>query len=146
MTDSKQELKPCPFCGKTPEVTTRDVEPQNDSWYGRKDETFILCDCGACLFEGSFHEGFGASERAIAAWNARPADLTGELVEALRYLSVTADHHRAAAAIAYNAVMGHSRSANDAIDEEIESRSVLEAAQRVAQAVLAKVDAAKEGK
>lgn len=74
MTDSKQELKPCPFCGKTPEVTTRDVEPQNDSWYGRKDETFILCDCGACLFEGSFHEGFGASERAIAAWNARPAD------------------------------------------------------------------------
>ena len=87
MTD-KQELKSCPFCGKTPEVTTRDVEPQGDTWYGRKDETFVLCDCGACLFEGNFHEGFGAPERAIAAWNARPADpLTAELVEALEKIA-----------------------------------------------------------
>jgi hypothetical protein len=67
------QLKSCPFCGKQPSVTTRDVEPQNDTWYGEKEETFVLCDCGACLFEGAFHEGFGSEERAINAWNQRCA-------------------------------------------------------------------------
>jgi hypothetical protein len=66
------ELKPCPFCGGTPELVTRNVEPQGDPWYGKKMETFVLCDCGACLFDGAFHEGFWDAEtRAIAAWNRR---------------------------------------------------------------------------
>ena len=26
------KLKPCPFCGGTQEIVTRDVEPQGDSW------------------------------------------------------------------------------------------------------------------
>ena len=133
MTDSKQELEGCPLCGGEIRLFT------SDGWC-----VFNCAHC--CLSLGYGKWDWEQEAEAIAAWNARPADLTGDLVEALRYLSVTADHHRAAAAIAYNAVMGHSRSANDAIDEEIESRSVLEAAQRVAQAVLAKVDAAKEGK
>jgi len=64
-------MKPCPFCGKIPEVVTKDVEPQGDSWYGTKMETFVLCDCGACLFAGYFHEGFGSYERAVEAWNRR---------------------------------------------------------------------------
>lgn len=74
------QLKPCPFCGEIPEIETRDVEPQGDSWYGRKDETFVLCKCGACLFDDHFHEGFGTSPegeaRAVAAWNrrAKPAE------------------------------------------------------------------------
>ena len=70
-----EELKSCPFCGNVPDIVTRDVEPQNDSWYGSKDETFVLCECGACMFDEMFHEGFGSSEtgreRAIRAWNAR---------------------------------------------------------------------------
>lgn len=67
-----QELEPCPFCGGTPRIVTRDVEPQGDPWYGRKDETFVLCGCGACLFDGDFHEGFyDAETRAVAAWNTR---------------------------------------------------------------------------
>jgi hypothetical protein len=65
-------LKPCPFCGGKPEVVTRNVEPQGDPWYGRKMETFVLCDCGACLFDGAFHEGFWDAEtRAVEAWNRR---------------------------------------------------------------------------
>lgn len=74
MEDAKQkeELKPCPFCGGTPRIVTMNVEPQGDPWYGRKDETFVLCDCGCCLFDGSFHEGFyDAETRAVAAWNNR---------------------------------------------------------------------------
>lgn len=78
-----QELKPCPFCGSIPEIETRNVEPQGDSWYGRKDETFVLCKCGACLFDGSFHDGFGTSPEgetnAVVAWNRRAAPPAGEM-------------------------------------------------------------------
>lgn len=64
-------LKPCPWCGAIPEVVDRDVEPQGDPWYGKKEETFVLCNCGACLFDGTFHEGFADEASAIAAWNRR---------------------------------------------------------------------------
>jgi hypothetical protein len=68
------ELKPCPFCGGTPSIVTRDVELQGDPWYGKKNETFVLCECGCCLFDGGFHEGFWDAEtRAVAAWNSRAA-------------------------------------------------------------------------
>lgn len=70
-----EKLEKCPFCGGDPEVVTRDVEPQGDPWYGDKTETFVLCSCGACLFDGEFHDGFGphdgAKADAIAAWNRR---------------------------------------------------------------------------
>ena len=66
------ELLPCPFCGGAPAIVTRDVEPQGDPWYGAKKETFVLCDCGCCLFDGDFHEGFyDAETRAVEAWNRR---------------------------------------------------------------------------
>ena len=66
------ELAPCPFCGGAAELVTRDVEPQNDPWYGKKMETFVLCECGCCLFDGGFHEGFWDAEtRAVEAWNRR---------------------------------------------------------------------------
>ena len=68
----KPELAPCPFCGGAAEVVTRNVEPQNDPWYGKKMETFVLCECGCCLFDGFFHEGFWDAEtRAVEAWNRR---------------------------------------------------------------------------
>jgi hypothetical protein len=70
---SGETLLPCPFCGGRPEITRRDVEPQGDPWYGSKRETFVLCDCGACLFDKYFHEGFGSNEDAAAAWNGRVA-------------------------------------------------------------------------
>jgi hypothetical protein len=60
------ELKPCPFCGKEASITRRDVEPQNDPWYGKKIETFIICDCGACLLSGYFHDGFSDNDDAIS--------------------------------------------------------------------------------
>jgi hypothetical protein len=79
VTDTDKELQPCPFCGGAPRIVTRDVEPQGDPWYGRKDETFVLCDCGACLFDGAFHEGFyDAETRAVAAWNRRAAAFIGK--------------------------------------------------------------------
>mgnify|MGYP001616494113 CR=1 FL=1 len=72
------DLKPCPHCGTIPEITTRDLEPQNDGWYSGRTETFVLCKCGLCLFDGYFHEGFGDGEygrnAAIEAWNRRAAE------------------------------------------------------------------------
>lgn len=72
MTPTPEALKPCPFCGGKAEIVTRDVEPQGDPWYRSREETFVLCECGACLFDGGFHEGFwDAQTRAAAAWNRR---------------------------------------------------------------------------
>lgn len=72
-------IKPCPFCGKAPDVVYEDVEPQGDAWYGATMATFIRCECGCCLFDGRFHEGFETwdrekqsdAEKAIEAWNKR---------------------------------------------------------------------------
>lgn len=68
------ELKPCPFCGATPIIERRDVEPQGDPWYGDKVVRFVLCECGVSLFDRYFHEGFDSNEEAIAAWNTRATD------------------------------------------------------------------------
>ena len=66
------KLKPCPFCGGGAIVSSRDVEPQHDSWYGKKVEMFAQCvKCGCCLFDEYFHEGFISEDEAIAAWNRR---------------------------------------------------------------------------
>lgn len=66
------ELLPCPFCGAQPRLVKRDVEPQGDPWYGKRVEEFIECECGCCLFDGGFHEGFyDAEDRAVRAWNTR---------------------------------------------------------------------------
>lgn len=91
----RETLRPCPFCGSAPKVVTRDTEPQYgyDATSGRPHETFVQCDCGCCLFDGDFGEGFyeqyhyesvvgsvGAlskivdytpGQAAIAAWNRR---------------------------------------------------------------------------
>ncbi len=66
------ELKPCPFCGGTAKLENRDVEPQNDPWYGKNMQLFVLCTgCGACKFDLYFHDGFGSEADAAAAWNGR---------------------------------------------------------------------------
>lgn len=89
------ELKPCPFCGGAASIVRRDVEPQGDPWYGQKKEDFPLCQCGACLFDGSFHEGFyDPAERALKAWNSRPTEdaLQAKLaiaIEALEWIQLT---------------------------------------------------------
>ena len=65
-------LLPCPFCGGEAKITARDVEPQGDPWYGKNIQTFVICtNCGACLFDDYFHEGFADNHEAIAAWNRR---------------------------------------------------------------------------
>jgi Lar family restriction alleviation protein len=70
-------LLPCPFCGEEAEVTTRDVEPQGDPWYGKNIQTFVICtNCGACLFDDYFHEGFADEHEATTAWNRRAGDDT----------------------------------------------------------------------
>ena len=67
-----EKLLPCPFCHGEAKVVKRDVEPQGDPWYGKKEEIFVECDnCGACLFDQYFHEGFLTESEAITAWNTR---------------------------------------------------------------------------
>lgn len=66
-----ESLKPCPFCGAIPEIVEKDVEPQGDPRYGEKVERFVECQCGVCLFDEVFHEGFVSDEEAIKIWNRR---------------------------------------------------------------------------
>ena len=77
---TQPELKPCPLCGAIPEIVTRDVEPQSDPWYSGRDELFVLCKCGLCLFDGYFREGFGTGDYGISAasvaWNHRYEEAT----------------------------------------------------------------------
>lgn len=61
-------LVPC-LCGKVPVVVRQDVEPQGDPWYSGRTEIFVLCDCGLCLFDQYFHEGFGSADAAAEVWN-----------------------------------------------------------------------------
>jgi Lar family restriction alleviation protein len=66
------DFLPCPFCGGKAEFVKRDVEPQGDTWYGKKVEEFVECQgCSACLFDGYFHEGFYEKAKAVEAWNRR---------------------------------------------------------------------------
>ena len=53
-------LKPCPFCGKKPEV--------RDGTYSGS-AIHVSCRCGAQLFGGRNH--FGSEDEAINAWNER---------------------------------------------------------------------------
>ena len=70
MTDSKQELEGCPLCGGEIRLFT------SDGWC-----VFNCAHC--CLSLGYGKWDWEQEAEAIAAWNARPADPTGELVEAL---------------------------------------------------------------
>lgn len=79
-TEFTTEFVPC-VCGRTPELVTRDVEPQNDYWHSGKVETFVRCECGLCLFDKYFHEGFtvefdeetrkmlSGEQSAVRRWN-----------------------------------------------------------------------------
>lgn len=81
----QSELRAC-RCGRTPRLTKRDVEPQSDTWYQGRMALFVICDCGICLFDKYFHEGFSSEPEAIAAWNARAesdAEITQRVQEAI---------------------------------------------------------------
>lgn len=134
MTDSKQELKPCPFCGE-PGTVVCDGEGLGAMFY-------VACggaNCFCCLGEGYDGDAmpshtFRERAKAIAAWNTRPADLTGELVEALRRCSI-------AFGALYPSTLIIGRNENN------ENEEIAVAALRAQiDAALAKVDAAKEGK
>lgn len=103
---SDKKLKPC-FCGRTPEIVTRDVEPQEDRFFSGKAIMFVLCECGQCLFDGAFHEGFSDEEDAANAWNYRvapspvmPESLDAELRLAAEIRRVDGNHSLGAAALA----------------------------------------------
>ena len=78
-------LLPCPFCGGEAKITARDVEPQGDPWYGKNIQTFVICtNCGACLFDDYFHEGFADEHEATTAWNRRAQPENKPLTNAQR--------------------------------------------------------------
>ena len=122
MTDSKQELEGCPLCGGEIRLFT------SDGWC-----VFNCAHC--CLSLGYGKWDWEQEAEAIAAWNARPADLTGDLVEALK--AAEADMFD------INECCGGNGSAVDACRRTCE---VTEAALDKIRAILAKADAAKEGK
>ena len=43
MTNEQEhvELLSCPFCGGSPKIVERNVEPQGDPWYGHKYENSL---------------------------------------------------------------------------------------------------------
>jgi Lar family restriction alleviation protein len=83
-------LLPCPFCGGEAKITARDVEPQGDPWYGKNIQTFVICtNCGACLFDDYFHDGFTDERKAIAAWNRRTGKDINVATNANRIRSMT---------------------------------------------------------
>lgn len=82
-------LLPCPFCGGEAKITARDVEPQGDPWYGKNIQTFVICtNCGACLFDDFFHEGFVDEHEATTAWNRRTQPENKPLTNADRIRSM----------------------------------------------------------
>jgi Lar family restriction alleviation protein len=71
--DDRAELLPCPFCGRTPKMSSRAAA--EGEFYGHDDPsktlTFISCMCGG--YSARAHQ-YGPSEaEAIARWNTRAA-------------------------------------------------------------------------
>jgi len=71
------ELKPCPFCGKTPELL--------EDWDGKPYVACIEDDCNICVSTGNQSD----ASAAIAAWNERapspvPEPVRENLIEALK--------------------------------------------------------------
>lgn len=58
------KLKPCPFCGHAPRLTT--YAEDDPAW----SQALIKCDhCGACC-----HKAHRSKDKAIAWWNSRALD------------------------------------------------------------------------
>ena len=70
MTDSKQELKPCPFCGSQAKSDLSDFG--SAMVYCGAEDVGVDCPVNA---ETGFHDSM---ESSIAAWNTRPADTLTE--------------------------------------------------------------------
>ena len=70
-----EQLKPCPFCGRTPQITTEkcfaSLEWNKDYPNNGRDlyieKTMYSVECTCCKLTQSFN----AEEEAIAAWNRR---------------------------------------------------------------------------
>lgn len=61
------KLKPCPFCGEIPEITTFWKEgPTFTAW--------IDCDCGVQMRSSRSHTREEAVEEVAAKWNRRTED------------------------------------------------------------------------
>ena len=71
MSDKREELKACPFCGGESHIS-RYVRDK-DYWH-------VTCPQGGCVMFGYSSCGYHTETKAIAAWNTRPEN---ELVEAL---------------------------------------------------------------
>ena len=72
-------LKPCPFCGREPELVEADIGDPGDSFT----KWNVFCPTGAPQCWITPQTGFMLSERAaIAAWNTRAPD--PRLIEAVK--------------------------------------------------------------
>ncbi len=82
------ELKPCPFCGETPEIAGRKIREFFSGMWIDKELTqyYILPRCKSrCLFRQAFMSivlhgaisdiTYSTPERAIEAWNRRANDV-----------------------------------------------------------------------
>lgn len=78
-----EKLKPCPFCGWTPRLTTAaeiDYMDEGDPDYRDASETYAVCcefNNGGCGATGCYYGKYqGGAEKAVAAWNRRVTDET----------------------------------------------------------------------
>lgn len=60
----KEEIKPCPFCGKEPEVQ------QDENFFGMT-EWWIACLNFDCPVDNVTTGSFAIKQKAINAWNKR---------------------------------------------------------------------------
>ena len=62
-----KELRPCPFCGETPEIVYLDTN-KNKKWF------FVMCRGLACGVKVETSKRGSTREEAINLWNHRPIE------------------------------------------------------------------------
>lgn len=69
------KLKPCPFCGKMPEIQNDTRWPRYGKNAGKSVNAFeVVCKNTDCIIYGADNVYFLTKEKAVGAWNRRVSE------------------------------------------------------------------------
>ena len=69
------DLKPCPFCGRIPEIQEDSRWPRHGKYAGKRVDAFeVVCKNMGCVICGADNVYFLSAEEAAEAWNRRVND------------------------------------------------------------------------